>query len=67
MLAIKRKKLFGKILLGCLGMGYFVFFSSLDINSYFKGYVVIIPVQFLALIYGLYLYCNERRKDKTTL
>ncbi len=55
MLTIKKKKLLGAMLLAIMGMGYFTTMSSLDINFFLKGYVAIMPMQALALIYVGYL------------
>ncbi len=60
MLKLKEKKLIWIILLFLLGMGYFSAFSSLDISIFLKGYIAIIPMQILALIYVIYLRWNHR-------
>ena len=44
-----------KISLAVAGGLYFSFFSNLNINPFLKSYMVIIPVQIAALIYGIYL------------
>jgi hypothetical protein len=43
-----------------MGMSYFIFFSNLDINPFIRGYVAIVPVQILALLYVLYRYSKQK-------
>lgn len=57
---LKINQLSVKILLIFIGMGYFTFFSGLDITPFLKGYVAIIPVQILAIFYILYLYFKSK-------
>jgi hypothetical protein len=58
MLTIKRKQLtwFFLLILGC---GYFSTMSNLEINSYLKSLIFLIPVQFAAIIYVTYLRWNR--------
>lgn len=60
MLTLKRKKLAYTMLLAILGIGYFSAISSLEINSFLRGYVSIVPVQIGAIIYFFYLRRSSR-------
>ncbi|MBF2056206.1 MAG: hypothetical protein IGQ45_03060 [Cyanobacterium sp. T60_A2020_053] len=60
---ITTKNLKTKFILMILGLGYFTFFSSLDISPFLKGYVTIIPLQLLTLaffFYRFYLHKQSR-------
>lgn len=53
-----------KLILAVLGAGYLTACSNLDINIFLKSYVVIMPVQMLALVYGIYLiYINKQKNS----
>lgn len=53
-----------KVILAVLGAGYLTAFSNLDINIFFKSYAAIMPVQILALVYGVYLiYINQQKNS----
>lgn len=54
------KNLKTKFILMILGLGYFTFFSSLDISPFFRGYVTIIPLQLLTLAFFLYGFYQNR-------
>ena len=60
---LKIKPIYRKIILASLGATYLNIFSHLEINLFFKGYAVLIPVQIIALIYAL----NLIREQKTRL
>lgn len=61
---LKPKRTVTKASLATLGAVYLTTFSHLDLNPFIKSYVVIIPVQLLALIYGIYLiYTHTQSKD----
>ena len=51
-----------KVFLAGLGAVYLTAFSNVDINIFLKGYVVILPVQLFALIYGIYIIYTQRQK-----
>lgn len=51
-----------KVFFAGLGAVYLTAFSNLDINIFLKGYVVIVPVQLLALVYGIYVISTQKRK-----
>lgn len=53
-----------KVTLVVLGAAYLTTFSSLDLNFFIKPYVAIIPVQLLALIYGIYLVFGQHSSDR---
>lgn len=59
---LKIKHTYSKVLLAVLGAVYLTAFSNLDINIFLKGYAVIMPVQLLALVYGIYLISTKRTK-----
>ena len=60
---LKFKRVSSKVFFVALGAGYFSIFSNLDINIFLKGYLTIVPVQMLALVYGVYLIYNKKPKD----
>ena len=60
---LKFKGVSSKVPFIALGAGYFSIFSNLDINIFLKGYLTIVPVQMLALVYGVYLIYNKKQKD----
>jgi hypothetical protein len=45
------QKLLYCIFLSLVGMGYFSFFSSLEISIFFRGLAVLFPIQIGTLIY----------------
>jgi uncharacterized membrane protein len=61
---LKIKHTSSKVLLAIGGAVYLTTFSNLNINIFFKSYVVIIPVQLLALVYGIYLIYNNQQKRR---
>ena len=60
---LKFKGVSTKVFLIALGASYFSIFSNLDINIFLKGYLTIVPVQILALVFGVYLIYNKKPKD----
>jgi hypothetical protein len=54
MLSIKSKQIIWFFLL-ILGFGYFSAMSNLEINSYFKSLIALMPMQVAAIIYVIYL------------
>ena len=56
MLKLKTKKTIVPIFFTLLGMAYFSAFSSLEINSLLRNYLVIVPVQVLALAFNFVAY-----------
>ena len=54
MVLLKNKKLILGIFLLC-SMGYFGTISNLEVNSFLRGELVLIPLQALALIYVTFL------------
>ena len=59
----KFKRTSSKVLLAVLGAVYLTTFSNLDINIFFKSYLTIVPVQLLALVYGVYLIYSQKQKN----
>ena len=59
---LKFKRVSSKVFFVALGAGYFSIFSNLDINIFLKGYLTIVPVQILVLIYGVYLIHSKKQK-----
>jgi hypothetical protein len=53
-----------KVALAALGAAYLTAFSTLDINILIKPYAAIIPVQLLALIYGIYLIYGQKSSGR---
>jgi hypothetical protein len=53
-----------KVALAALGAAYLTTFSTLDINILIKPYAAIIPVQLLALIYGIYLIYGQKSSGR---
>lgn len=63
---LKLKRTSTNVMFAVLGAVYLTAFSNLEINLFFKGYAAIIPVQILALIYGVYLiYTNKQKSSRT--
>ena len=60
MLKIKRAS--NKVFLAGLGAVYLTAFSTLDINIFLKGYLTVLPVQILALVYGIYVIYHQKQK-----
>jgi hypothetical protein len=58
MLTIKRKQLICFFLL-ILGCGYFSTMSNLEINSYLKSVIFLLPMQLAAIVYVTYLRWNR--------
>jgi len=54
MLTMKRKQLIWFFLL-VLGCGYFSTMSNLEINSYLKSLIFLMPAQLAAIVYVSYL------------
>ena len=59
---LKLKRTSSKVFLAGLGAVYLTAFSNLDLNLFVKGSVVLIPVQILALGYGIYLIYHQKQK-----
>ena len=59
---LKIRNTSSKILLAGLGAVYLTAFSNLDMNVFFKSYAVIVPVQFFALVYGIYVISKQKQK-----
>lgn len=57
---LKLKHTSTKVFLAAFGAVYLSIFSNLDLNIFIKSYVVIMPVQLLALIYGMYLIYPQK-------
>ena len=57
---LKPKKLVVPALFAVVSGGYFATLSQMDISLFIRGYVAIIPLQILALIYVGYLYLRDR-------
>ena len=55
----KHKNLLTKAMIALGGAAYFTTFSQLNIPLFIKGYVMIIPLQILALYYVLYIKIKE--------
>jgi hypothetical protein len=53
-----------KVTLAALGAAYLTTVSTLDINILIKPYAAIIPVQLLALIYGIYLIYGQKSSGR---
>lgn len=61
---LKLKRSSTKVFLAILGTVYLTTFSNLDLNIFLKGYAAIVPVQLVALIYGIYLIFIKKSKDR---
>lgn len=61
---LKLKNAPTKILLAILGAVYLNAFSNLEINIFLKGYAAIVPVQLLALVYGIYVISQKQSKNR---
>lgn len=59
---LKIRNTSSKIFLAGLGAVYLTAFSTLDINIFLKSYAVIVPVQLLALVYGIYVISTQKQK-----
>lgn len=59
-LTLKQRKLLVTGLFCLAGAGYFVTFSKLESVFFLRGYVAIIPLQLLALLYVFYGRWNKR-------
>ena len=46
--------------LGLLSALYLTSFSNFEINLLMKDYLVIIPIQLLALVYGIYIIYSKK-------
>ncbi len=57
---LKLKRSSTKVSLAVFGAAYLTIFSNLDLNIFLKGYAAIVPVQLLALIYGIYLIYSQK-------
>ena len=57
---LKPKKLIVPALVAVVSGGYFTTLSQMDLSLFIRGYVAIIPLQILALIYVGYLYSRDR-------
>ena len=57
---LKPKKLIVPVLFAVVSGGYFTTLSQMDLSLFIRGYVAIIPLQILALIYVSYLYLRDR-------
>ena len=60
----KLKQTSTKVLLAISGAAYLAIFSNSDLNIFVRCYVVIVPVQLLALIYGLHLIYQQKANTK---
>lgn len=58
MFTLKRKHLLWFFLL-ILGCGYFSTMSNLEIHSYLKSLIFLMPMQFAAVVYVTYLRWNR--------
>lgn len=58
---MKFRKIITPSILAALAAGYFAAFSQIEVPFFIKGYVAIIPLQALALIYvGYFYYCKRK-------
>lgn len=57
---LNNNKLTTKVIFLIIGMGYFSLFSQLNISPFLRGYIVIIPVQILTIIYFAYFYWKNK-------
>lgn len=55
----RQKHLLSRALMSFGGAAYFALFSQLNVHFLLKGYVMIIPLQILALFYVLYVKNKE--------
>lgn len=59
---LKTQGKYRKVLFAILGLAYLTAFSNLNINIFLKGYVAIIPIQIVAIVYAIYLILSENNK-----
>lgn len=57
---LKPKKLIVPAIFAVASGSYCVALSQMDLSLFIRGYVAIIPLQILALIYVSYLYLRDR-------
>jgi hypothetical protein len=62
MLNLKRVPI--KIAWALLGAAYLTTVSTLDINFFIKPYAAILPVQLLALMYGIYIIYSQKSSGR---
>ena len=48
-----------------VGGAYLSIFSSLHINPFLKSYLLLVPLQIVALGYGLYLVRNKKKSGSS--
>lgn len=60
---INNHKMVYSTILFSLGVGYFSFFSSLELPIFFRGYIPIIPIQLFCLIY-IFLFLDKSNRKK---
>lgn len=65
MIALKNKKVITAIFL-LSSLGYFTTISGLEIDSFWRGELILIPLQVLALIYVTYQRWGNRERSVTT-
>ena len=54
---------FKRVVFAISGGAYLVIFSTVHINPVLKGYVVLLPLQIVALVYGVYLIRNNKQSN----
>jgi hypothetical protein len=60
---LKPKRLILTTVFASAGAAYFVAFSQLDLSIFLRGYVAIVPLQVLTLLYVLYQQWNRRSTE----
>ncbi len=58
------KRVSSKVALVILGAAYLTTFSNFNFNIFLKPYAAIIPIQLLALTYGIYLIYSQKSSSK---
>ncbi len=54
---------FKRLFFAISGGAYLVILSTLQINPVLKSYVVLLPLQMVALVYGVYLIRKNKQSD----
>lgn len=62
---IKSSKSFKNLALAMAGGAYLSIFSSLQINPFLKSYLILLPLQIVALGYGIYLIRNNQKSKSS--
>ncbi|BAZ45163.1 hypothetical protein NIES4102_21810 [Chondrocystis sp. NIES-4102] len=61
---LKAKSEYKKFIFAILGMAYLNAFSNLNINIFLKGYIAIVPIQIIAIIYAIYLIQKKNKRNR---